>query len=124
MNTQVPIVINACYGGFSISRAAVLRGRELSGNPKWGGPIYNEAYPDGSRVDTEYDAYGRELERTDPILVAVVTELGDKANGMCAKLRIRHLDKGEPYSIDDYDGFESLDTPAAVYDRMGRWKRA
>ena len=31
------VVYNGCYGGFSLSREAILLARELSGNPTWGG---------------------------------------------------------------------------------------
>ena len=30
------VVYNACYGGFSLSREAVILARELSGDPEWG----------------------------------------------------------------------------------------
>jgi hypothetical protein len=51
----------------------------------------------------------RSVSRHDPILVQVVEELGDKANGMCAKLAIAEV--FGPYRIDEYDGFESVETP-------------
>jgi hypothetical protein len=43
-------------------------------------------------------------------LVQVVEELGDKANGRCAKLRIAEVPAGTLYRIDEYDGFESVET--------------
>jgi hypothetical protein len=52
----------------------------------------------------------RDFERNDPILVQVVEELGDKANGSCAKLRIAEVTAGTLYRIDEYDGFESVET--------------
>jgi hypothetical protein len=52
----------------------------------------------------------RDIERTDPILVQVVEELGDKANGMCAELRITEVRAGTRYRIDEYDGNESVMT--------------
>ena len=33
------VAYNSCYGGFSLSREAVLRGRKLSDNPKWAGCV-------------------------------------------------------------------------------------
>ena len=54
-------------------------------------------------------AYSEGIERHDPDLVAIVEELGEKANGMCANLKI--LDIGnEKYHIDEYDGYESVIT--------------
>ena len=49
------------------------------------------------------------VDRHDPILVQVVEELGDKANGMCAQLAIEEVSGS--YRIDEYDGFESVETP-------------
>lgn len=49
--------------------------------------------------------------RTHPLLVRVVEELGDAASGRCAKLAIRDLPAGTRYIIDEYDGFESVRTP-------------
>lgn len=57
--------------------------------------------------------YGSDVERHDPALVQVVEELGDKASGRFAKLRIAEV--SGPYRIDEYDGFESVETPG-TYD--------
>jgi hypothetical protein len=62
---------------------------------------YNQAYS----KQTWYYNY---VDRHDPVLVQVVEELGDKANGECAKLRIDEVDG--PYRIDEYDGNESVET--------------
>lgn len=51
-----------------------------------------------------------EIKRTDPILAQVVSELGTEANGMCAKLSVKYFPKGTKYRINDYDGFESIET--------------
>jgi hypothetical protein len=59
------------------------------------------------------------IERTDPALVQVVEELGNKANGKCAKLCIYEVPAGTLYRIDEYDGNESVMTQD-TYD----WKMA
>ena len=104
------IAYNACYGGFSLSRAAVIRGREISGDPKWAGcTLKGEMYDDGSGPAT--DDYGHldyNHPRTDPVLVQVIEELGRKADGMCAKLAIAKVPNGKKYRIDEYDGIESV----------------
>ena len=49
------------------------------------------------------------IERHDPDLVAIVEELGERANGSCASLKV--VDIGdERYHIDEYDGYESVIT--------------
>lgn len=52
----------------------------------------------------------REIDRTDPALVQTVEELGDKANGRHAKLKIAEVPSGTLYRIDEYDGNESVMT--------------
>lgn len=92
MSEMTKIVYSACYGGFSLSEKAISRYWELKGEPcpkNW---------------------YDRGIDRTDPILVQVVEELGEDANGSYAKLRIEELPKGTIYRIDEYDGFESVKT--------------
>ena len=56
--------------------------------------------------DTEYFS-DRDIERHDPDLVAVVEELGAKADGSCASLRVVEIPDGVEYAIDEYDGQES-----------------
>ena len=62
---------------------------------------YNQAY-------SKQTWYYNNVDRHDPALVQVVEELGDKANGICAKLRIDEVDG--PYRMDEYDGNESVET--------------
>jgi len=52
----------------------------------------------------------REIERNDPALAQVVEELGDRANGSHAELRIFEVSAGTLYRIDEYDGSESVMT--------------
>jgi hypothetical protein len=85
------IVYNACYGGFGLSDEAMMRYCEIKGI-------------------TEETIYDGDIERTDPVLVQVVEELGDKANGDCAELRIAELPAGTLYRIDEYDGVEQVCT--------------
>lgn len=48
--------------------------------------------------------------RHDADLISVVEELGEEADGMCAKLTIVEIE-GSKYRIDEYDGYESIHTP-------------
>jgi len=86
------IVYNACYGGFGLSDEAEIRYRELTDN------INNE----------DFDVY--DIDRADPILVQVVEELGDGANGYHARLYITEVPAGTKYRIDEYDGLETVMT--------------
>ena len=82
------IVYNTCFGGFSISTAAWERYVELGGKAE----------------------NGYHLERTDPILVQVVEELGENANSLFSELAIADVPAGTKYRIDEYDGNESVMT--------------
>lgn len=81
------IVINDCYGGFGLSDEAIERYKELTGI-------------------TESDFYHRDLPRDDAYLVQVVRELGHRANGDCASLKIVEVPAGVEWHIAEYDGNE------------------
>jgi hypothetical protein len=46
--------------------------------------------------------------RTDPDIIAIVEELGDRANGRCAQLEIVEIPDGIEYEIYEYDGVETI----------------
>lgn len=125
MTEMTKIVINRCYGGFGLSEEGMRRYAELKGlrfyvwrEPGFQSDMFNHYFtadPSGmKKIDNEfygkYSLYDNEIDRTDPALVQVVEELGDKANGMCAELEVRELPKGTLYRINEYDGYESLET--------------
>lgn len=64
-----------------------------------------------NRKHSEQTWYERDVVRHDPILVQVVEELGEKANGNYADLRIAEVDG--LYRIDEYDGAEGVETPGS-----------
>jgi hypothetical protein len=132
------VVYNACYGGFSLSDAAVRRYAEIKGitlypekearfgfTTYWTAPkeqrgaiLEGEAWYKATqeervasnRAYDEMTLGSREFERDDPVLIQVVEELGDAANGMCAKLKIEDVPKGTLWRIDEYDGNEHVAT--------------
>ena len=129
------VVFNQCYGGFGLSKEAVQRYWELKEqqvwieDDQWGFTVWlvspeerikaknteefqAMSFDERMAYNKAYSAqnwYHRDVDRHDPILVQVVEELGDKANGECAKLAIVEI--SGPYHIDEYDGFESVETP-------------
>jgi hypothetical protein len=127
------IVYNACYGGFGLSHEAIMRYAEIKGITLYvsaeasGYSSYylcppeeyvriraeDQAQPVGtSRFERSNALYfsDRAIERNDPALAQVVEELGDRANGSYAALRIIELPAGTLYRIDEYDGIESVET--------------
>lgn len=96
------VVINTCYGGYGLSTEATALYLTKKGN---------EYSFDGTRFTVHGKFfYASSIQRNDPVLIEVVKELGDKANGPSAKLKIVSIPKHAGYSIDEYDGSESIET--------------
>ncbi len=77
------IVINSCYGGFSVSDAVV---EALHLSSPW-----------------------EDVERTDPTLIAMVEADTRAASGLCARLRVVEIpDAATDYKMFEYDGAESI----------------
>ena len=120
------IVVNKCYGGFGISYKAVMRYAELKGikvyafyEPHIGNKIgmvkYNPKLAERHHCihyckSKEYNSkkyFGiYDIKRDDPILVQVVKELKEEANGECAKLEIVEIPDNIEWEIEEYDGQE------------------
>jgi hypothetical protein len=144
------IVLNKCYGGFSLSPKAVQRMAELKGvssyffkldhkhdtyvplsiedatksmfwvaftvsNPndilasqkEWSTMTMEERQAQNKKYHT-IELSHRPDDRTDPILIQVVEELGTLADGSCAKLRIIEIPDDIEWELDEYDGMESV----------------
>ena len=107
MESKQEIVINSKFGGFSLSRDAFLELRKLGCETALNEPDNGEKYDDGSvRTNIFSDHFCSEISRDDPFLIQVVKKLGDKANGMCAKLKIVEIPKNVEWVIEEYDGIE------------------
>lgn len=98
------IVINRCYGGFSLSAKATTM------LAAWGNPEAKE-YLAEIAPQLKYHAFhGHDIARHDPLLVKVVETLGAKAWGDCSQLEIKEI-SGSKYIIKEYDGMESIREP-------------
>lgn len=98
------VAYNACYGGFNLSKKAYERLIALGATQL-----------DNSYLSIDYYRLPDDVSRHDPRLIQVIEELGDEANGMCAKLCIEEIE-GERYRISEYDGNESVKTDDDSYD--------
>src|ERR1700677_485691 len=49
---------------------------------------------------------GRDLKRDDPLLIKVLEEMGEKADGSYARIHITEIPDGVDYEIQEYDGQE------------------
>ena len=126
------VVINKCFGGFSISKECAEYMEKLGSKQakaeldEWRKNkklvdyfLKHGKFPKGTKGNTsflEIDAkyhkdptfHGAEYNRTDKLLIKAVEELGDKANGSCAKLKVVEIPDGVEYTIEEYDGLEHI----------------
>lgn len=105
------IVICDKHGGFSLSRKAFLKLREMGSKVAKKEPDYGEKYGDGSgpREPTLRSGVGMflgDIRRDDPQLIRVVKELGQEAAGDCAHLKIVKIPGNVEWEIEEYDGLE------------------
>lgn len=134
------VVFNACFGGFGLSDEAIRRYAEIKGLTLYPeessysrlcGPTYYTVPPEQRIPDisgeawkelsldrrkayneaySEQTLYDRDIPRNDPVLIQVVEELGAKANGAYASLKIVELPDNMvgKWHIDEYDGYEHV----------------
>jgi hypothetical protein len=89
------IVINTCYGGFGLSKEALA--------------LYNERA--GTVITHDHD-----IERNNPILVEIVEQLGEAADGNYAKLKVIEIPDDVQWHIDEYDGDEWVAEKHRIWD--------
>lgn len=119
---MIKIVISKSYGGFGLSDLAYERYLDLKGikwykseDTSWMGTAYftipieelSKIEDDDNGVyNLDYFLYPNDIDRTDPILVQVVEELGKKANGKYSSLKVVEIPDDVEWQIDEYDGSE------------------
>jgi len=129
------LVINRCFGGFGLSNEAeelYLKKRgdkcffysqtkfsykdgcveylKVDGNDT-DLFTYTSTIDHGDRIYKFPDSggfYGGNIPRDDPLLVEVVEELGENANGNFARLEIVEIPDDVDWEIDEYDGQEHV----------------
>ena len=107
------IVINACFGGFSLSLAAT-QWLANKGCQEAKDELADESRFFESEGETTFWGFHPEtLARHDSLLVECVEALGEAASGDCAKLIIVTIE-GNRYIIDQYDGSENVVTPEGI----------
>jgi len=115
------VVVNKCFGGFGLSDKAYERLIELgipcftykeleNAKPE---PEFYIIYEKRSRLSSSLNEYYSEQlhedkSRTHPLLIQVVEELGQEANGDYAELEIIEIPDDVQFEIDYYDGIESI----------------
>ena len=126
------IALNSCHGSFGLSEKAILRYAKLKKIKLWPETvIFNsklywiipEEYAELSdqellKIDPKeikketFKCFN--IDRTDPILIQVVEELGDEANAEFAHIEIKTIRKGKKFRIIEIDGYEDLEFPEEI----------
>jgi hypothetical protein len=101
------ILLNGAYGGFDISKEAVAKYNEKLKE-------INPEHRDLRAGDYRLHAYEH---RMNPILINIVKELGDKANGKFCKIYIETFNSElkNYIRIHEYDGQESIYADISLY---------
>lgn len=126
------IVINTCYGGFSLSDEAfelylTLKGIKFYKEPSESGykgdfdyfscpaKEYKKLLTQAKKTGDFKELNGKNLFlsnrsvlRNDPILVQVIEKLGGKANGRHAKLKVVEIPDDIKWEISEYKGREHV----------------
>ncbi len=90
MNTEeIEIVINVCYGGFSLSDMAMNKYISIKNLEK-------------------YQIREEDIKRDDKDLVKIVKQLGSDAYGTYAELKIVKIPADVDWMIEEYDGKEYI----------------
>ena len=106
MQHKIEVVINQAWGGFGLSNKACDRLDELGCRPK---VDYSDVEdPEGEDAMNRYTFYSQ-IPRDNPLLIQVLKELGNDANGESARLVIKETETDNgAYWIAEYDGQEQV----------------
>lgn len=101
------VVINSTFGGFSLSRAAAERLAEMGNKDAREEIVEFDSLPGDHPLRVlAKNSFLRKIPRTDVALLQVIEELGEKANGRCAALKVVDVPDDAQWEIDEYDGNE------------------
>jgi hypothetical protein len=103
------IVINTCYGAFSLSHKAFRRLRELGHQQALQAVDTGHYWPSACRPDEpSLNQCATGISRDDSLLIKVVEELGPEANGHCASLKIVEIPADIQWDIQGAHGVERV----------------
>lgn len=85
------VIINTCFGGYSLSEKVVLKFNKES----------------GTNMSASEASY--KIPRDNDLLIRIIEEVGvADAGGLCAELKIIEIPDDIEFVISEYDGIETL----------------
>ena len=132
------IVINRCFGGYGLSHEAIMRYLDIKGitvypeqgknawkfwtywlvteedrfevkeNEEFYAMSMEERQAHNQKYSDQTFGVYEDISRDDPVLIEVIEELGDAANGDCAELAIVEIPDDVEWEISEYDGREHV----------------
>jgi hypothetical protein len=125
---KTKVVINKCFGGFSLSREAILELDRLGcphvkrvplsqfaqfkmakGSMEEAKRLAEELFGFPVVGDEVIEQSHRGRERACPVLVEVVERLGDRANTKYSELKVVEVPADVEWEIEEYDGVEAVE---------------
>ena len=118
---MMKIVINSCYGGFGLSAIAIKRAiaEGAKGILVMGKVVKRPNDIDaggGYKINTfgvlykgDESYYFDSKIGTDPILIKIIEEIGDRANDQYSRLKIIEIPDGVEWELREYNGCEYVE---------------
>jgi hypothetical protein len=139
---NMKVVINKCFGGFSLSLKGLEKYLELQGKKAF---FYKTIYKNRHRtgcikytnidsddmfvncsdvdlgdkienIPNEHFISYLDIKRDDPYLIQTVEDLGEAASGRCSDLKIVDIPDDVDWEIDEYDGMETVEEKHRTWD--------
>jgi hypothetical protein len=107
-NLSKKIVINTCNGRFCVSHKAFVRLRELGQREALEEAVIAHWPTAAAPREPSLNQHGGQIPRDDRMLVQVVEELKEEANGHCAALKIVEIPHDIRWHIEGVNGIECV----------------
>jgi hypothetical protein len=109
MDSYYPVSVEKANSEFIFNVFTIPNPQEiLKGKKDWHLMTLEEK-KEYNKLYHKYSLYAHDFKRDDPILIKVIEELGEKANGRFAELKIVEIPDNVDWEIDEYDGNETID---------------
>jgi hypothetical protein len=105
----IPITLEQVSKSVFSTAFSIPNPNEVLKNDKKWSEMTLEERKKSNELYGKYDLNDREIKRDDPNLIKVIEELGPKANGNCAKLKLVEIPDMVEWEIDEYDGAEHVE---------------